>query len=89
MTVTRMDAARHGVLVLVLRHATSLSAAFSPVHTMPVGFENGTKSLRVCLPFTRCQHENGLKTVSNENGILVGTKRKRNPSCRRVNIPCR
>ena len=50
---------------------------------------NGTKSLRIGLPFTRCWHENRLKTIWNENGMLVGMKRKLNPSCCRVNTPYR
>ena len=44
------------------------------VHRMPLWFENGTKSLRKGLLFTRCQHENHLKTVRNEIGTLIGMK---------------
>ena len=56
------------------------------VHTMPLLlFENGTKSLRKSLLFTRCRHENHLKTVRNENGTLIGMKWKRNSIRHRVN----
>ena len=55
------------------------------VHMMPLWFENGTKSLRKGLLFTRCRHENRLKTVRNENGALIGMEWKRNSIRHRVN----